>query len=161
MKPFEERNSRNNMHTPDWMRNIDWLAGVRKSTHLRSALNRQGSWFRERKAIEGVLSVGYIRLYDKKESHNNGEGRHTVRCPRKIEIQVMRMKKGIKTARNKWNNVMIKWGNCSDLKLSEVSWLTTGRPVAAASASLRPASSIWKGRSVALDTTCTRGKQGT
>ena len=43
------------------------------------------------------------------------------------------------------------------LKLSAVSWFTTGKPVAAASASLRPASSIWNGRSVALDTTCTTG----
>ena len=41
------------------------------------------------------------------------------------------------------------------LKFNAVSWLTTGRPVAVASASLLPASSIWKGRSVALDTTCT------
>jgi hypothetical protein len=47
-----------------------------------------------------------------------------------------------------------------DLKLRAVSWLTTGSPVAAASASLRPASSIWNGRSVALDTTCTASWRG-
>ena len=34
MNPLEERNSLKSMHTPDWMRNIDWFAGVRRSTHL-------------------------------------------------------------------------------------------------------------------------------
>ena len=45
--------------------------------------------------------------------------------------------------------------NNRNLKFNAVSWFTTGRPVAVASASLLPASSIWNGKSVALDTTWT------